>query len=79
MTIAQWDENPLQISVTQAVAGKLVELLTGVLITHMNKWLLNQGCNCHASGLQYGQCFPPVFGHGIFSSFWQKPQFKSQH
>lgn len=61
------------------VAEKSVKLLTGVLITHMNERLLNQGHSYHASGLQYGQCFPPGFGHGIFSSFWQKLQFRSQH
>lgn len=58
---AQQDETLLKRAVTQMVTEKSVELLAGVLITRMNKRLLNQGHNCHANGLQYGQCFPPVF------------------
>lgn len=63
---AQQDETPLKRAVIQTVTEKSVELLAGVLITCMNKRLLNQGHNCHANGLQYGQCFPPVFLDTVF-------------
>lgn len=71
-------QNPSPVHLCTSSGWGVSETLTGVLITTMNRRLLIQGHNCHANGLQYGQCFPPGFGHRILCSFWQMLQFRSQ-